>query len=45
MYDRDQDLKHIGNEPKGRIIIINHLFHFSTSTLHGSLSKTKMHGS
>ena len=44
MYDREQHLKHIGNETKGRIII-NHLFHFSTSTLHGSLSKTKMHGS
>ena len=43
MYDREQDLKHIVNETKGRIIIINHFFHFST--LHGSLSKTKMHGS
>ena len=27
------------------IIIINHFFHFSTSILHGSSSKTKMHGS
>ena len=27
------------------IIINNHLFHFSTSILHGFSSKTKMHGS
>ena len=27
------------------IIIINHLFHFSTSILHGSSSKTKIYGS
>ena len=27
------------------IIIINHSFHFSTSILHGSSSKTNIHGS
>ena len=27
------------------IIITNHLFHFSTFILHGSLSKTKIRGS
>ena len=27
------------------VIIINHLFHFNTSILHGSLSKTKIYGS
>ena len=27
------------------IMIINHLFHFSNSILHGSWSKTKIHGS
>ena len=27
------------------IIVNNHLFHFSTSILHGFSSKTKMHGS
>ena len=27
------------------IIFNNHLFHFSTSILHGFSSKTKMHGS
>ena len=27
------------------VIITNHLFHFNTSILHGSLSKTKIYGS